>query len=389
MSSHRLSRFLLILTFGILAACGGGGGDTAAEDDTDVAEANADADNTSENQEDEVIIPVEVVNVTRGDVYAAYTGTASLQAFDEAQVVAKVGGEVREILVEEGQYVKRNAVLARLDGDRLRLQLEQSRANLAKLQQEYQRNVELHERGLVAASAFETTKYELDALKAAYNLAKLEYEYTTIRAPITGVVSRRDIKVGNTIDINAPTFTITALDPLIADLFIPEREFGRIAADQSVRMTIDALPDQAFGGTIARISPTVDAESGTFKATVEIKDDGTRLKPGMFGRFAIIYDQQSDKLLLPRDALMESDRQNSVYVVTDGVANRIDVETGYIWDNQVAILEGIDDTARVVTVGQAALKDGSKVRVVGDPVADEEPEDEESEDNVRIATSEG
>lgn len=372
LSNYRLSAILLAALFSLFAACGSGGEQSADNE----------SDDTTEDDKEEVIIPVEVVNITRGDVFAAYTGTATLQAFDEAQVVAKVGGEVREITVEEGQFVARNAVLARLDGDRLRLQLEQSKANLAKLEQEYQRSIELNKRGLVAASAFETTKYELDALKSAYNMAELEYRYTNIRAPIAGVVSRRDIKLGNTIDINTPTFTITALDPLIAELFVPEREYGLIKEDQSVRLTIDALPDRVFTGVVARISPTVDAESGTFKATVEIKDESSSLKPGMFGRFAIIYDQQTDELLLPRDALMESDRQNSVFVVEDGVAKRIDVSTGYFWQNSVSILDGLSDDARVVIVGQAALKDGSKVRVIGDPVAEEdEPNDEEKQNS--------
>lgn len=354
------SRNLVLLLLSLaLAACGGGGGDGNAEDGESVAE-------NGEEEQAEAIIPVEVMTVERGDIFAAYTGSASLEAFDEANVVAKVGGEVRKILVEEGDYVERGDVLARLDGDRLRLELEQSRANVARLQQEYDRSVELNQKGLLAASAFETTKYELDGLKAQLELAKLEYAYTTIRAPISGVVSSRDIKVGNTIEPNAPTFRITALDPLVAYLYVPEREFGRIAAAQPVRMRIDALPGELFAGTVARISPTVDPETGTFKATVEVTDEQARLKPGMFGRLAVIYDQQRDTLLLPRDALIETTSGNSVFVVRDGVAERVDVETGYAWEGEVAVLEGLADDDRVVIVGQAALKSGSKVRVIGE-----------------------
>ncbi|MEL7024783.1 MAG: efflux RND transporter periplasmic adaptor subunit [Pseudomonadota bacterium] len=365
--TSNLTYLLSILLFGMLTACAdqGSGDDTAATTDDSVAE-NSDAGD-AEQEEEAPVIPVEVIDVQRGDVFAAYTGAASLEAFDEATVVAKVGGEVRQILVEEGDRVKRGDVLARLDGDQLRLELEQSRANLAKLEQEYNRNLELHERGLVAASAFETTKFDLDALRAANKLAELQYRYTTIRAPIDGVVSQRDIKVGNTIEQNAPTFRITALDPLVANLFVPEREFGRIAADQQVRLSIDALPNESFDGVIARISPTVDAESGTFKATVEIEDDSGRLKPGMFGRFAVIYDRQVDALLLPQDALIETQSGKIVYIVDAGVAKRVGVTTGYSWDNDVAVLDGLSDGARVVVVGQAALRDGSKVRVIGDP----------------------
>ena len=356
MRTYRLTAPLLFLL--ALAACGGGGGGGEA----DVADAGKDGDTS----EPEAIVPVEVTAMARGDIFAAYSGSASLEALKEAGVVAKVGGEVREILVEEGDFVKRGDVLARLDGDRLRLELEQSRANLARLQQEYDRSVELNQKGLLAASAFETTKYELDALRAQYELAQLEYAYTTIRAPISGVVSSRDIKVGNTIERNAPTFRITALDPLVAYLFVPEREFGRISAGQPVRMRIDALPGEVFSGTVARISPTVDPETGTFKATVEVSDEQARLKPGMFGRLAVIYDQQRNTLLLPRDALIETTSGDSVFVVRDGVAERVPVRTGYAWEGEIAILEGLDDADRVVVVGQAALKDGSKVRIIGE-----------------------
>ncbi len=358
----------------LLAGCSGGDNDNSTADNAD-----------TENGEDKPapVIPVEVIDVTRGDVFAAYSGSASLEALEEATVVAKVGGEVREIRVEEGDMVERNDVLARLDGDRLRLALEQSRANLAKLQREYDRSVELNKKGIVAASAFETQKYELDALKAAFKMAELEYRYTTIRAPISGVISRRDIKVGNTIEPNAPTFGLTALDPLVAYLFIPEREFGRIAADQPVRMRIDALPGEEFVGNIARISPVVDAESGTFKATVEVTETSGRLKPGMFGRFSIIFDQQRDAMLLPRDALIETSSGSSVFAVRDGVAKRLSVETGYTWNEQVAILSGVEDADRVVVVGQPALKDGTKVRIVG-----EEPGEAEAEADMATAAVE-
>ncbi|MEL6869717.1 MAG: efflux RND transporter periplasmic adaptor subunit [Pseudomonadota bacterium] len=370
----------LTLLSSLLIACGGQGqGSDQANDDSAEQQANDDGEDKPD-----ALIPVEVVDVSRGDVFAAYTGSASLEAFEEATVVAKVGGEVRSILVEEGDVVERNQVLARLDGDRLRFQLQQSEANLRRLEQEYQRNVELADRGLVAASAFETTKYELDGLRAAYELAKLEYAYTTIRAPISGVIASRDIKVGNTIDPNAPTFRLTALDPLVAYLFIPEREFGRIKAQQPVSLTIDALPEQQFQGVIARISPTVDPESGTFKATVEVVDQQGQLKPGMFGRFAVIYDEQKDALLLPRDALIETTNGDSVYIVAEGVASRVPVTTGYAWEDDVAILEGIDDSARVVIVGQGALKTGSKVRVIGDP----EPEPESESATVQASSDE-
>lgn len=361
MRSIRVGAALAALS--VLAACGGGppGGQAAGGPGADKEKKEA------------APVPVEVANLSRGDVFAAYAGTASLEALREATVVAKVGGEVREIMVEEGDVVREGAVLAQLDGDRLRLQLEQSRANMAKLERDYRRNVELHEKGIVAAGAFENIKYELDALKAAYELAKLEYDYTTIRAPISGIISERMIKVGNTIEPSTPTYRLTALEPLVAYLFVPEREFGKIEPEQRVEIFVDALPSRRFTADVTRISPTVDPETGTFKVTIEVTDDEGMLKPGMFGRFSIVYDDQIDQLLVPRNAVLETEAGDSVFVVEDGVAKRTNIKTGYEWQQNVAVLEGLEDNQRVVVVGQAALKDGAKVRVIGDPEPADEP----------------
>lgn len=321
------------------------------------------------NGEETPPIPVEVAQVRRGDVFAVYSGTATVEAYREAEVVAKVGGEVRSLAVEEGDRVAAGQVLATLDGERLKLELEQARANLAKLEQDYRRNVELHEKGLLAAGAFENLKFDLDALKAAYELAKLEYGYTTITAPIDGVVSERMVKVGNTIAANTPVFRITDLDPLVAYLHVPEREFSKLAPGQQAELAIDAIPGKRYTADVVRISPVVDAGTGTFKVTLEVEDPAGEIKPGMFGRVGIVYDRRPDSLLVPRVAVMEDEAGDSVFVVRDGEVERRRVETGFVWRDELQIAAGLDDDERVVTVGQAGLRDGARVEVIEAPGA--------------------
>lgn len=309
-------------------------------------------------------IPVEVAGLERGDVFAVYTGTASLETDADALVVAKVAGEVVEILAEEGDRVKEGQLLARLDGDRLRLEMERARANLRKLEQEYNRSVELFERGLVSSGAFEGQKYELEALRAIYRLAQLEYSYTQIKAPISGVVARRHIRVGNTISVNDPVFQVTELDPLIAYIHIPEREFRRLEPGQSAELTLDAIPGQRFQAHVQRVSPIVDPVTGTFKVTMEVPDQGGRLKPGMFGRFNIVWDTRRDALLAPRVAIVDDDVSDSVFVIEDGKAVRRTVRTGYARGAQVEIIDGLTGDEEIVVIGQSGLRDGANVEVV-------------------------
>ena len=365
-----LASLVLFASLVLLSACELGGAQGGRGDDA----------------EDEAPpIPVETATPERGDIYALYSGTAPIEAYAEADVIAKVEGEIREMLVEEGEDVSKDQVLARLDGDRLRLELNESEARLRKLQRDYQRNVDLREKGLISEGDFDKIKFDMEALEASHNLARLELDYTQIRAPIDGVVSERYVKLGNTIKVGEPLFRVTSLDPLVAYLFIPEREYRRIAPGQPVAIVIDALAGEPILASVTRVSPIVDPETGTFKITVEIDDPERRIKPGMFGRLSVVYDKRENVLKIPRSALLEDAGNTSVFVVEDGVAISKTVETGYSDRGMVEIVKGIVDGEQVVTVGQSGLKEQARVTVIGEPGIDEAPEADDGTDAVKVS----
>ena len=115
-------------------------------------EKGAEVEDEQAVEDETPAVPVETSAPVRGDIYATYTGTAPIEAFAEADVVAKVDGEVRELHVEEGDMVSKDQVLATLDGDRLRLELSESQARLRKMQRDFQRNKELQDKGLLVQS---------------------------------------------------------------------------------------------------------------------------------------------------------------------------------------------------------------------------------------------
>lgn len=317
-----------------------------------------------DDEEEVAPVPVEVANPVRGDIYAVYSGTAPIEAFAEADVIAKVEGEIREILVEEGDDVDEGQVLARLDGDRLRLELSESRARLRKMERDFARNRELREKGLLSEGDFEKLRYDLEALQASYNLASLELDYTQIRAPISGVVSERYVKRGNTVRVGEPAFRVTSFEPLVAYLHVPEREFRRIQAGQPVVIDIDALADQQIVAAVTRVSPIVDPGTGTFKITIEISDEQRRIKPGMFGRMNIVYDQHMNVLQIPRSALIEDVGTEFVFVVRDEKAVRRVVETGYGESGMIEIVDGLTESDDVIVVGHVGLKEDADVVVI-------------------------
>lgn len=345
---RRTNFFLPVLLAGFLLTAGC---DSSSEDsDTPDEEAAA--------------VPVETVKPLRSDIDAMYSGTAPIEAFADAMVIAKVSGEVQEIFVEEGDEIASGQILARLDGDRLRLESQQAEANLRKLERDFQRNQDLKAKGLISVGDFEKILYEMEALQATFDLSQLEYGYTEIRSPIDGVVSRRLIKIGNTIEVNSETFHVTSLEPLVSYLHVPEREYQRISADQPALISVDALQGARFDATVARVSPIVDPDTGTFKITIEVSDATRQLKPGMFGRISIVYDSRSNVLQIPRSAVIEETGNSYVFIVRDGVASRQLIETGFTDGGNIEIVDGVSDDDEVVFVGHVNLKDGAKVNVI-------------------------
>jgi membrane fusion protein (multidrug efflux system) len=309
-------------------------------------------------------IPVEVAKPVRGEMLAMYSGTATLEAEADAEIIAKVGGEVRRILVEEGDHVKAGQVLAVLDDRQLRLQAAQTRAALAKSERDFNRQVELHQKGLVSAGAFEGLKYDLDNQRAANDLASLSLSYSEIRAPFSGIVSARHVKLGQEIAIGTSVFRVTDPTPLKAAVYVPERELARLKIGQAASISVDALAGRAFPAIVKLVSPTVDAATATFKVTLEVNDPKGDLKPGMFSRVGIVFERRSEALTIPRIALLDTDGASNVFVVAAGKAEQRAIKTGLSNAGKIEVIDGLTGTEQVVIVGQNGLKDGNPVRVV-------------------------
>jgi membrane fusion protein (multidrug efflux system) len=316
-----------------------------------------------EEEKDVTAIPVEIDVSRVGEIAAFFSGTATLEADQEADVVAKATGVVQRLLVEEGDYVRAGQILAELDSERSSLELVQMEANLKRLENDLARNQDLYDKSLISADAYEEIKYQYESELASVDLAKLNISYASIKTPISGYVSERMVKVGSMVREHEATFRVTDFSPLLAVLFVPERELNKLRVGQSARVLVDAS-DSPFEARIERMSPVVDPLTGTFKVTLEVSDDSGILKPGMLGLVNITYDVHDSVVLVPKQAVVQEDDASTVFVVRDSVAYQTSVVTGYNDDEEIEIVSGLEPGAVVVTTGQTTLKDSSKVFVI-------------------------
>ena len=306
-------------------------------------------------------VPVEVSFPTRADIYATYNATTTIGSEGDAPVLARVPGEVVELLVEEGDWVEKGQMLARLDGERLRLEMLSAKANLDMARGEYERYVDLSLRGLVSKSMFDGLRFELEGLESTYKLKKLNYNYSRIRATISGFVSTRKIRLGQSVAVNEETFRITDTNQLVAYLQIPQTELDKFAAGNTATLEVDSMPGHKYAAEIVRISPTIDMRNGTFRATAIIGNEFDELAPGMFARFTIAYEKHAEAMVIPAQAIVEEDERTSVYIVSNGVVTRRQIETGIESDGRIEVLSGLAGDEQIVVVGQSSLRDGSKV----------------------------
>jgi membrane fusion protein (multidrug efflux system) len=334
-------------------------------------------------------VPVEVALAARNPISASYSGTAALVADHEAQVTAKTSGVLKKLYVEEGMTVKAGQLLAELDDADALAKAKQAEAQMHKAEATFAHAQAAIPKHLIPQYEYEQNKFDLAAQRAAYEAAKIQLSYTRIVAPVDGVIAQRDIKIGNLVQANQNLFRIVGMNPLQAVLNVPERQFGILKAGQTVELEADALPGKKFAGKILRIAPVVDPASGTFRVTCQFHDASDTLRPGMFARIDIVYDQRPDALTVPRSALVEEDGTTAVYVVTKApamakpaatkpgekakpapaaasafVAHRQAIKIGYSDGNKVEVLSGIDAGARVITVGRNAVRDGTPVLVL-------------------------
>ncbi|HMB41299.1 MAG TPA: efflux RND transporter periplasmic adaptor subunit [Balneolaceae bacterium] len=348
MTSLRLNLVLFSLIAAVisLSACNGGNESVGSADD------------------DVPVIPVEVSDVSRGNISAYYTNTATLDAEQEATIVSKVRGIIERLNVEEGDKVQAGQVIAKIEDDQYQIEADRAKATLDRLDNEFQRNRQLFERDLISAEVFQNSRFEYESQKATYDLAMLNLEHTSVRSPISGVISRRFVKAGNMVTTDQQLYQVTDFNPLQAILHIPEHEMSKIKKDQRVELQVDAIPGEMFVGRVERTSPVVDAETGTFKVTIYVTETRDQLRPGMFARVKIVYDTRQNTRMIPKSAVIAEDLAQSVYVVKDSLAFKKNIQTGYTNGTNIEVIDGLEDGEIVVTIGQASLQDSSKVSVI-------------------------
>jgi RND family efflux transporter MFP subunit len=312
----------------------------------------------------EVAVPVQVEVPRRGTVSAALSASSTLESEQQADVLAKTDGLVVRMLVDEGVNVAKGQVLAEIDDADKKIALQQARLRAEASKREYERAQRSHQDQLISQQEFERLRSTNDLAQADVDSAALSLSYTKILAPFGGRIVDRAVVQGRHIKPGEKLFTVANMTPLVARVFLPEKDVAGLRLGQTAELVLDAAGGQRLPGRVTKISPVVDTSTGTIKVTVEALSLTPSARPGSFTTVRIVTDTHKDALLVPKGAVVREDSADYLFVADGSRAKRCKVTLGYPSDGRIEVAAGLSGRESVIIAGQGSLKDGARVDVL-------------------------
>jgi len=314
-------------------------------------------------------MPVEAVPVKVGAVSRTVTAVGSLLSNESVVIRPEVAGKVAEIAFQEGQAVKKGALLIKLDDSVARATLAQAQASIAFSRAELNRAEELFRQNTGPARNREQAQAKLQADEAAVQLAKAQLEKMTLTAPFDGVLGLRKVSVGDVIAAGKDIVNLEAIDTLKLDFRVPEAYLPAVKAGQTLNVAVDAFPGRTFEGNVIAIDPLVDVNGRAVAIRARVANTDGALRPGLFARVRLTIDEQPNAVLVPEQAIVAFGNNQFVFKVVEGKVAQTPVKLGERRNAEVEITSGLKPGDVVVTAGQLKIRDGAPVAVVNNKPA--------------------
>ena len=309
---------------------------------------------------------VELAAAERGTVARAVTVAGLSEPVRSVGVNSQLSGALTEVNVEEGNVVREGQVLARIDARELEAQVMSAEAALNFARGTFERSTTLRQSGVITAAEFERDRAAHEAAKATLEQLRTRLGYATVRAPVAGVVTQKRLEAGDIVAPNTRLFTIADMSTMVVRVQVSELDVLGLRVGQTVDVALDALPGRTLEGRIRRIFPAADTLTRLVPVEVALTGEGARIaRPGFLGRVTFALDARRDAVLVPQAAVLGGQGAQSVMMVRDGKAVRRPVETGLVSQGRVEITSGLEAGEMVIVAGNAQLREGAAVRVVG------------------------
>jgi membrane fusion protein, multidrug efflux system len=393
--NNPLYRIVIVLLASFaLVACNQGG----EEDDKEAKKETA-----------PLIIPVEAAAPERGDISTYFETSTRVEAERKVEVASKGSARCIKILVDEGDTVKQGDILAELDRAEAQAMYDQSSIQVKQNETSYKLAKRQFDEGLGTRTDMDNTSYTHQQSLATLESQKLALDNLTIRAPINGIITSRQVQEGMLVSNGDSVFSMMDPTTFILAIAPPEKELSRLKIGQKAEVRIDALPGKVYQASIRRINPSVDPITGTIKVILDF-EEGLRgkLRESAFSRVKLVMNTRKNVILIPKEAIVEESGKKYVFLLEKTedetvtltpekeepkdeaspltteveasvddekiveptaeeipvyTAKRVEVKTALEDSDRIQIFSGAAEKDLMVINGQHSLRDGAKVRI--------------------------
>ncbi|SEO21797.1 RND family efflux transporter, MFP subunit [Duganella sp. CF517] len=311
--------------------------------------------------------------------------SGSLAPLSSATIKSKISGVVEATTVQEGMAVSAGQVLARIDQADLRARLQQQQAMLdeaqAKLSMAAKNEANsqaLLSQKYISQNAFDSTqntvalaRANVKSAAAMVEIARIALNDGIIKAPISGIVSKRHVQAGEKLAPDMPVYSIVNLSELTLEAQVPASEIPRVKVGQDVRFKVDGFQKREFAGKVARINPATEAGSRSMLVYIAVRNDDSALRAGMFAKGSIVTDRSGVAPIVPMTALRDDQGRQVVYKIENGKVVAQPVTLGLRNDDEgyAEVTDGLDKGANVIVSKLNAVKPGAQVKLPAGAVA--------------------
>ena len=291
----------------------------------------------------------------------------NVEALEQANLYAHVGGYLKKIYVDEGDHVKKGQLLAEIDAPDVVQEYHKAKAEYDLKDVTEKRYQELLKEKVVSQQEFDNIDADANESKARFDNAAANLAYTKITAPFSGSIARRFKYPGDLISTNTrsgadqPLFILVNEQKLRVAVNVPQIEVANIHPGDLVDVHVDAFANRTFKGNVSRLDALLDDATKTQRVLIDIDNTDGSLHAGMFASAVMHIKEVNDAVTVPADSVREEGGKHYLFVERDLKAYKKEVTLGLELDGKAQILQGIAPTDHVIRLGSAVLTDGSPV----------------------------
>lgn len=314
-------------------------------------------------EEKSVSVSASEVKSERMEVNLRYSGT--IEASQTIPLTFQTTGTVETVLVDAGDIVKKGQLLATIDKSNSQNMYEITLSKYQQAKDAYDRLKTVHDQGSLSEIKWVEMETNLEQAKSSLALSKSNLDKCNMRAPLDGIIGRRNIEPGmSSIGINSSPFELVEINTVNVKISVPENEIGKIKKGEKASFIVSALNNKQFEGVITNVSPVADAFSRTYEAKISLKNTSLELKPGMVCDVSLNLTTEKDIILIPYQSVSkDKDGNTFVFIINSEqkrVKKQIIHEGNYNGDN-LEVLSGLCKGQIIVREGKEKLSDNSLI----------------------------